>query len=882
MKALRSLLICAGLLSSLVTGAIAEQAQKLSEPVDTEDTIPFAFAISGGISLGSYEAGLNWAFVSYLNHHRDLQGPHYLPPTITAAAGASAGSINALLTAISWCRDPSSSDVHFPDTISDNVFRDAWLDIDIKELLPENKKDYEETDSLLSRTPLKKVIKKIKEILDAPHYRDNCKVPLAFIVTRATPSIISVDGIKVDNDRFVIPILMEAKNRKLSFSPYLMNLQNPTLGNVIHLQGVGTGDGNIEIPTQKVLDALLASSAFPFAFGQVLLDYCTPAKSLSGLTLKSKVCPEGYYEANSYFVDGGVFDNVPLGTAKALSEGWQSDRNLEAQKRREKSRRTTYVYMEPGNLREGALSEAQRLKKASKATYGLLGEAQFLTGALRTGSTYELYKEVTGGDWNHQMKKMTLKVADALAVVPQTVRGASPITDPYLQFLQSDDSRSSTLVDGVLQSLNGWQAWYECEQSSFAGPCNEYGRLPAGSLQNLRVNHLSLLNELAKKVDRVDVSSAIGSAENDVLGDRRVLLSSRYSGLTGNYLGHFGAFIDEDFRKFDYYAGTYDAVNNLAKLECSTQLRATSTCFADSVQAIYKLLNLDTDPDANAVFATLGQKELGWPLPRGGGEKPNNVKIIAETFMSPEWEKCPGFIEFIKALKEKEYKSESEMLKDLFDTKSEKETEFLFPVVKKLISRMEKLESAEKKINPKAAPLHTVSILGGLFAKTLLGDDGSFRLNQGFADSDLMNALPYEVSGDLRNGGFNISWEPRLPCAPTWSINPKITPIGLDQFGRERVYYSELDLYVVRHTQNFFLSSYGTGPLANLTWEDVTGYSRVNFGMSGFVSIIGDKLRLTAGTRSFDDTFFGDNFFLTLGLTDFQGIVQSIYRTIAN
>jgi len=35
------------------------------------DTIPFSLAISGGISLGSYESGLNWALVKYLKTRRN-------------------------------------------------------------------------------------------------------------------------------------------------------------------------------------------------------------------------------------------------------------------------------------------------------------------------------------------------------------------------------------------------------------------------------------------------------------------------------------------------------------------------------------------------------------------------------------------------------------------------------------------------------------------------------------------------------------------------------------------------------------------------------------------------------------------------------------------
>src|SRR5882762_9082462 len=50
-----------------------------------------AFIISGGVSLGSYEAGLTWAIVRYLRASGGTD--------LAAVTGASAGGINALMAA---------------------------------------------------------------------------------------------------------------------------------------------------------------------------------------------------------------------------------------------------------------------------------------------------------------------------------------------------------------------------------------------------------------------------------------------------------------------------------------------------------------------------------------------------------------------------------------------------------------------------------------------------------------------------------------------------------------------------------------------------------------------------------------------------------------
>src|SRR5438067_5307588 len=70
----------------------------------------FALTISGGVSLGAYEAGLNWALVRFMRL-RELEFKADDPraflrsrgPELVAVTGASAGSINALLAAPLWC-----------------------------------------------------------------------------------------------------------------------------------------------------------------------------------------------------------------------------------------------------------------------------------------------------------------------------------------------------------------------------------------------------------------------------------------------------------------------------------------------------------------------------------------------------------------------------------------------------------------------------------------------------------------------------------------------------------------------------------------------------------------------------------------------------------
>ena len=174
--------------------------------------LPMALAISGGISLGAYEAGLNWAIVKQLKIAE--QDSRYrvdrFPPRLTAVSGASAGGINALVTAMSWCMDDSRLAAYAADSIHDNLFRDIWLGVGFDNLLPADPRLYEDTDGLLSRRAFDQVINRIRILLDRPVYKNNCRIPLAFTVTRTLAMTMDVNGIQVRNQRFVIPIELVA------------------------------------------------------------------------------------------------------------------------------------------------------------------------------------------------------------------------------------------------------------------------------------------------------------------------------------------------------------------------------------------------------------------------------------------------------------------------------------------------------------------------------------------------------------------------------------------------------------------------------------------------------------------------------------------------
>ena len=85
--------------------------------------------ISGGVSLGAYESGYNWAMIKMLSKIRD--NSKLAKPELHAVAGASAGSINALMTAMYWCQ---KEDVPLRNSVEDNLFYETWGKLGIEDL----------------------------------------------------------------------------------------------------------------------------------------------------------------------------------------------------------------------------------------------------------------------------------------------------------------------------------------------------------------------------------------------------------------------------------------------------------------------------------------------------------------------------------------------------------------------------------------------------------------------------------------------------------------------------------------------------------------------------------------------------------------------------
>jgi len=398
--------------------------------------VDYSLVISGGVSLGAYEAGYNWALIKMLSKVKaeDVS----VEPELSSVAGASAGSINALLSAMYWCQKDS---IPLRNSVDDNLFYETWVNLGIEDLIIKGEHPNNQS-SLFTHDGLLKKGDKIIEHLKQPIFEKNCEVPLGVSVTKVTPIVENISGIKVKNQNFSVPLVFKEKNGQGIVENKVLPQSTDFY---ISIPG-------IEKDRHKLINLLLASGAFPGAFKQMKLDYKYKGKTHS-----------------HYFIDGGLYDNVPLDLAIALNK-----------------KASYFFFMDPSNMRKETVTVDED------------EEEHMPVGFISTN------------------------------LIPV--------------FSSFDIMQSMKLYDAINKNFRG-------------------------------------------------------------NSDKKLILSSRFHPITGKYLGHFGAFLDRNFRVYDYYVGVYDAIYHLA----SALKRNNIKLYKDTSQLalmndLKRFLGIDENPEALAAY----------------------------------------------------------------------------------------------------------------------------------------------------------------------------------------------------------------------------------------------------------------------------------------
>ena len=580
------------LLFSLLTLSVHAQTEE-----NERGKLNLSMVISGGVSLGAYEAGYNWAMIKMLAEIRD-DHKGLLEPDLKSVAGASAGSINALLSAMYWCQKES---VPLHNSVDDNLFYETWVHLGIEDLVIDGK-DPTNKNSLFTRRGLEKKGEIIIDHLKKPIFKKGCEVPMGVSVTKVRPIVENIAGIKVKNQNFSVPLVFKEKNGQ----GIVENNELPK-STAFHLSIPG-----IEKDRQKLVNLLFASGAFPGAFQQVKLDYEYKGKKDS-----------------SYFIDGGLYDNVPLDLAIAL--------NKDA---------SHFLFMDPSNIRNEMMVNEAEIEEEEPVG--------FITTNL------------------------------------------IPVFSSF----------------GIMQSMK----LYDAINKNFREDSN-----------------------------------------------KTLILSSRHHPITGKFLGHFGAFLDENFRTYDYYVGIYDAIYHLAE-----SLKKRSTKYTDFSQTalmnrLKTRLGLDSNPEALTAYKLFLNTELNHAKPKTTDKfsaiynafnitKPNEKRYDNDEFKAFLIKLDMNYLKTPKG-------SFLSYAKNDIDNWEKRPLRFI-------VNRITTLENDRAEIYPDHAGVATMTSLGAWMASSSIKDKNGLHFLpldvpqdeglEGFRTA--LRLIPGEIATDLSNGGMSLGY----------------------------------------------------------------------------------------------------------------------------
>ena len=278
--------------------------------------VPLLLSLQGGISYGAYQAGVNQAILDVAARAtRDsidfrLAGTQF---SLAALVGASAGNINGLLSAITWCRPVTA--------VEESVLWKVWISTGLPQLLdrvepnaigrlPDLSAD---ADGVLHRRFFQKnhfeMLRELAGDVPTRKLSEECDdgIPVGLTLTRQQPDSIPITSGRPGENQLFAPVqrYVTAFYLKREGGTLVWKAPDKSLAGE---QGIGKmlflpADEDGLIDSDDIFAAVEASSAFPAIFGPKRLTFVDGDRDRL---------------EEAWFLDGGIFDNNPLGLGFSL------------------------------------------------------------------------------------------------------------------------------------------------------------------------------------------------------------------------------------------------------------------------------------------------------------------------------------------------------------------------------------------------------------------------------------------------------------------------------------------------------------------------------------------------------------------------------------
>jgi len=272
---------------------------------------------------------------------------------------------------------------------------------------------------LLSSIPLEESLGRLRtRVLERTgvRFRPGCTVPIGFTVTRDRPQDRLVSGLRAGTQRFVIPWRFEVDGTgkpRVIANP--LSSARESADAQLFLGEPANGPG---IGFDQASQALLASGAFPFAFPSREVCDCAAscpeenvvrdgicegpgaAARIGGLSCDSFPPSGSRTLCRRRYIDGGVFDNAPVGLAVELAE--------QANPRPRPFVPTTYIVVDPDHRRLAPGTSHQ-----SAAT--MTTPVELVTNLIATARETELGRAIRDARWQRTTQSTVAESAELQA-----------------------------------------------------------------------------------------------------------------------------------------------------------------------------------------------------------------------------------------------------------------------------------------------------------------------------------------------------------------------------------------------------------------------------------------------------------------------------------
>ncbi len=256
-------------------------------------TTRIALTLAGGVSLGAYQAGATYELLWALAHRTESSEPIY----IDVLTGASAGAMNAAVLARALLYDRAAAD----------ELHRAW----VTEVSADDLLEGQPPASLFSDRPVRDLVRQILEpppVRIHPHPAEPPDLRMALTLS-------NLNGIKYALGYANVPGGFDTT----IFSDWIVFRLGREVPATIPLPAIW----------RSIARAATASGAFPFAFPTVNVE-----RRLADYP-RSEIYDENAHATREFtYVDGGLFNNEPVGLAREMVEGLEAaDPRIERDRR---------------------------------------------------------------------------------------------------------------------------------------------------------------------------------------------------------------------------------------------------------------------------------------------------------------------------------------------------------------------------------------------------------------------------------------------------------------------------------------------------------------------------------------------------------------------